>query len=88
MARNKNVKTVKVGPHTSEHDWSHKLKKIDRWLDKGLQVKIQLVIKGRSKYILNYPEQEEMLGNILKDKGYKVINLWTKYPNIYAFINK
>lgn len=45
------VREVRVGMGTSEHDLEMKAKKIGEFLDAGDKVKIDLMLRGRSKYM-------------------------------------
>jgi len=78
----KNFKTIKVSYNISEHDISYRKKQIDKFLEKGLQVKIELNMKGRGKYLYNdiQTKLEEMFSE------YKLINSWNNNNNFYLFI--
>ncbi len=45
------VREVRVGLNTSEHDLEMKAKKIGEFLDEGDKVKIGLALRGRAKYL-------------------------------------
>ena len=47
----KNFKLVRVGLNMSDNDWEHKLKQAQEFVEKNLEVKFQMQIKGRNKYI-------------------------------------
>jgi translation initiation factor IF-3 len=45
------VKTLQVKPGTGEHDLELKAKQASKWLKEGHRVKLDLFLKGRSKYM-------------------------------------
>ena len=70
----KTNKTIKVSYNISQNDISYRKKQIDKFLLKGLQVKVELRVTGRSKYIYN--DVEEKLKNMFLE--YKLGNVWSK----------
>jgi len=50
-ARTSEVREVRIGLNTSEHDLEMKAKKVGEFLDAGDKVKIDLVLRGRAKYL-------------------------------------
>ena len=59
------VKTVQVKIGTGEHDLSLKAGRVSEWLKEGHRVKIDLFLRGRSKY-MDFEFLKERLGRILK----------------------
>lgn len=45
------IKSVQVKPATGEHDLEIKAKRASTWLAEGNRVKVELFLKGRSKYM-------------------------------------
>ncbi len=45
------VRAVRVGIGTSEHDLEMKAKKIGEFLEEGDKVKVELFLRGRAKYL-------------------------------------
>ncbi len=45
------VREVRIGINTSEHDLEMKAKKVGEFLDGGDKVKIELLLRGRAKYL-------------------------------------
>lgn len=48
MSKKKNFKEIKFRPGISEHDFSTKLKQVDKLLAKGINVKCVVMLNGRS----------------------------------------
>lgn len=61
------VKSIQIKVGTGDNDLSMKAKKASEWLDEGNQVKVELFISGRSKFILN--------DDFLNEKLQKYLNL-------------
>lgn len=68
------IKTIKVSYNIGQNDINYRKKQIDKFLLKGLQVKVELRVTGRSKYIYN--DVEEKLKNMFLE--YKMGNVWSK----------
>lgn len=45
------VREMRIGLNTSEHDLEMKAKKVGEFLENGDKVKIQLLLRGRAKYL-------------------------------------
>lgn len=45
------TKAIQIKPSTGEHDLGLKAKKISEWLKKGNRVRVELFLRGRSKYM-------------------------------------
>ncbi len=45
------TKAIQIKPGTGEHDLNLKAKKISAWLKKGNRVRVELFLRGRSKYM-------------------------------------
>lgn len=45
------TKTIQIKPGTGDHDLSLKAKRISSWLKEGNRVKVELFLRGRSKYM-------------------------------------
>ena len=50
-AKTVEIKNIKIGIGTSEHDLELKAKKVSEFLKRGDRVKIDLVLRGRAKYL-------------------------------------
>lgn len=50
-AQNVEIKNVQVKPATGEHDLELKAQRASKWLRQGNRVKVELFLKGRSKYM-------------------------------------
>lgn len=50
-AKTVDIKNIRIGIGTSEHDLELKAKKISEFLKEGNRVKIDLILKGRAKYL-------------------------------------
>ncbi len=57
------VKEVKLGSQTDDHDVDFKVKHIRRFLDEGMRVKVSVFFRGRA---ITHPEKgREMLDNVM-----------------------
>jgi translation initiation factor IF-3 len=63
------TKTLQVKPGTGEHDLELKAKQASKWIKEGHRIKIDLFLKGRSKY---------MDFNFLKERIDRMLNLITE----------
>jgi translation initiation factor IF-3 len=50
-AHTSEIREVRIGINTSEHDLEMKAKKVGEFLDEGDKVKIELLLRGRAKYL-------------------------------------
>lgn len=66
-ARVVEIKNIQIKIGTGENDLSMKAKKASEWLEEGNQVKVELFISGRSKFILD--------DTFLQEKLQKYLNL-------------
>lgn len=66
-ARVVEVKNIQIKAGTDDNDLSLKAKKASSWLDEGHQVKVELYLSGRSKFILK--------DDFLNDKLQSFLNL-------------
>lgn len=75
------TKVIQVKIGTSEHDLELKAKRASEWLEEGHRVKIELYLRGRSKY-LGKDFLEDRLDRVLKliTTDYKVANTPQKGP--------
>ncbi|OFW77964.1 translation initiation factor IF-3 [Candidatus Giovannonibacteria bacterium RIFCSPHIGHO2_12_44_12] len=89
-ARTSEVREVRIGLNTSEHDLEMKAKKVGEFLDSGDKVKIDLVLRGRAKYLdKNFKNEriERILHFIPRD--YKVSDGPKQGPRgIYVLVEK
>jgi translation initiation factor IF-3 len=53
-----NIKGVRIGFKTGEHDWELRLKQADRFLEEGNKVKLEIRLRGREKGRLSMAEQK------------------------------
>jgi translation initiation factor IF-3 len=72
----------------SDNDWDHKLKQANKFVEKGLEVKFQLMLKGRTKYMFDHDEVVKDLKDKLDKEGFKIINAWHKNSTAFAFVKK
>jgi translation initiation factor IF-3 len=64
IKKEKKLKTIRVSVRIGPHDLSVQAKKCDQFLEKGHQIKLQVVMKGREKA---HPEiAEEVMQDLLK----------------------
>lgn len=64
------VKEIRFGPNTDEHDFNFKLKHAQSFLEKGDKVKVSLFFKGRSiKFTRSAEEMLLKFADELKDLG-------------------
>ena len=84
------VREVRIGLNTSEHDLEMKAKKAGEFLDNGDKVKIDLLLRGRAKYLdKNFKNEriERILHFIPRD--YKISEGPKQGPRgIYVLIEK
>ena len=84
------VREVRIGLNTSEHDLEMKAKKVGEFLDGGDKVKIELLLRGRAKYLdKNFKNEriERILHFIPRD--YKVAEGPKQGPRgLYVLIEK
>lgn len=80
--KRKKPKLLKISYNISDHDLEHKKKQVDKWIAKGLEVKVQLFLRGREKYI--YEGVKDELVNRFSE--YKIVNSWQRGNNYYLFI--
>src|SRR5690606_6920224 len=50
-ARATETKVIQIRPNTGDHDLELKAKKASEWLAEGDRVKVELYLKGRSKFM-------------------------------------
>jgi translation initiation factor IF-3 len=81
------TKVIQVKINTGEHDLELKAKKASAWLKVGHRVKIELYLKGRSKY-MDKKFHEERLGRILQliTESYKIDEPMKKNPKGLALV--
>lgn len=77
----KNIKEVKLGLNISDHDLSHKLKQANKFIEKGLDVKFTLQVRGRSSKIFT---SEEILGKLKSyTKDFRIVQEFNKGDNYH-----
>ena len=84
------IREVRITPGTSEHDLEMKAKKIGEFLKEGDKVKIDLVLRGRAKYLdKNFiNERLERILHFIPD-DYKIAEAPKKGPRgIFLIIEK
>lgn len=81
------TKNIQVTIGTGEHDLELKAKKANLWLKEGHRIKIDLFLRGRSKY-MEKKFLEERLERVLHliTEEYKVVNGPSKSPKGLALI--
>ena len=74
------VKGVRIGMTTSEHDMRVKAKMVDKFLKKGYKVRVELIMKGREKALSKLADKkiEEFLNTL--EHGYSVEQEPKRYP--------
>lgn len=75
------TKNVQVKTGTGEHDLELKAKKASKWLKEGHRIKVDLYLRGRSKYLDKkfLDERLERILNLLTE-DYKVVDQPKKSP--------
>lgn len=84
------VKSIQIKIGTSDNDVSMKAKRASEWLTEGNRVKVELFLRGRSKYT-EKDFQQERLQRILDfiSEPYKIVDDLKKGPKgIYILIEK
>jgi translation initiation factor IF-3 len=84
------IKNVQIKIGTSDNDVSMKAKRADEWLHDGNRVKVELFLRGRSKYT-EKDFQKERLQRILDfiSEPYKIVEDLKKGPKgIYVLIEQ
>ena len=81
------TKSIQIKPGTGEHDLQLKAKKISVWLKKGNRVRVELFLRGRSKY-MGKDFLEKRLQRVLDliSEEYKVADGPKKSPKGLAVI--
>ena len=82
------TKEVQIKIGTSDHDVELKAKRASEWLKDGDRVKVELFLRGRSKYTLDEEYFAESLKRILKliTVNYRVAEKMRKGPKGYYLI--
>lgn len=80
--KKKNYKLIKVSYNIGDNDLKTKKRKIDEFISKNLQVKVELRTVGRQKYL--YTDKLEKLKSMFE--GYKIVNSWEKGNSCFLFI--
>lgn len=82
------TKEVQIKIGTSDHDVELKAKRASEWLRDGDRVKVELYLKGRSKYTLDEQYFENSLKRILRlmTVNYRVAEAMRKGPKGYYLI--
>ena len=80
------IKTYKIGVNISENDLNTKIKKAEKDMAKGHDVKFHVMIRGRQSNLMSKEDIEDMLDSIIE--GYKKINVWSKGDNYFALVRK
>ena len=78
----RNYKLIKVSYNIGENDLNTKKRKVDEFINKNLQVKVELRTTGRAKYLYN--DKLDKLKRMFE--GYKIVNSWEKGNSCYLFI--
>lgn len=81
------TKAIQIKPGTGEHDLNLKAKKISGWLKKGNRVRVELFLRGRSKY-MGKEFLEKRLQRVLDliSEEYKIADGPKKSPKGLAII--
>lgn len=58
--KKKDLKEIRIRPRIADHDLNVKLKQAQKFLDKGLKVKITCMLRGRDKYVSKDIAKEKM----------------------------
>ncbi len=89
-AHNVEIKSVQIKPATGDHDLNLKAGRVSEWLKEGHRVKVELYLRGRSKY-MEKSFLEERLDRILKliTEEYTVAEGPKKNPKgLYMIVEK
>jgi len=52
------IKGVRISPRIGQHDLEFKAKQVEKFLDKGHKVKIEMILKGREKWLLDIANEK------------------------------
>ena len=58
QSKSGNIKGVRIGFKTGEHDWNLRLKQASGFLEEGHKVKLEIRLRGREKSRMNQAEQK------------------------------
>lgn len=78
----KKYKLIKVSYNIGENDLNTKKRKVQEFVEKQLDVKIELRTHGRQKYL--YKDKLDKLKGMFSE--FKIINSWEKGNSCYLFI--
>jgi translation initiation factor IF-3 len=76
------MKTVKVSYNIGTHDLETKIKQVRKFLDKELDVKVELMLRGRENYL--YRDCEDKLKEMFSE--FKIINSWNRGNKYYLLL--
>lgn len=82
------TKEVQIKVGTSDHDIELKAKRASEWLKGGDRVKVELFLRGRTKYVMTEQFFKERLERVLKliTIGYRIAEPMRKGPKGYYLI--
>ena len=82
------TKEVQIKVGTSDHDVELKAKRASEWLKDGDRVKVELYLRGRTKYVMGEDFFKEKLDRVLKllTVEYRVAEAMRKGPKGYYLI--
>ena len=74
------TKGIRITMRSSEHDLEIQAQKLDKFLQKGYKVKVDLIMRGREKGLKNLAEQKIQTFLDMLEEQYKVENSPQKQP--------
>jgi len=80
------MKTVKVGLSTSEHDAMIKIKRLEKFLENGDKVKIEIFLKGRQRANRDFAREKFSKFLALIPEGHKVDQPLKSLPSGFSII--
>ncbi len=82
------TKEVQIKVGTSDHDVELKAKRASEWLKDGDRVKVELFLRGRTKYVMGEDFFQEKLNRVLKllTINYRIAENMRKGPKGYYMI--
>ncbi len=52
------IKGIRISPRIGQHDLEFKAKQAEKFLDKGYKVKIEMILRGREKWLLETAKEK------------------------------
>ncbi len=84
--KNSEMKIIKVGLSTSEHDAKIKLKKLEKFLENGHKVKVEIFLKGRQRANKDFAQEKFKLFLDKIETNYKIDQALKKIPSGFTIL--